>query len=122
MIPWIEKAEMDLEAARILASQPALRETVGFHCKQAAEKYLKALLTRLQIDFKETHNFEELLGLAADALEPRPITTEEAKWLMRFGVDIRYPSDFPEMLPGDEHRALDIASRVKDAVLAIVRP
>jgi hypothetical protein len=35
----------------------------------------------------------------ADALE-------DANWLSPFGVDIRYPTDFPETLPGDEAGAL----------------
>ena len=122
MMPWIDTAEADLGVANILAAQSAFREAVGFHCQQAAEKYLKALLTHLQIEFRKTHDLEELLGLVATAIEPLPITAADANWLTKFGVELRYPSDAPEMLPGDEHRALDIASRVKDAVLAIVRP
>lgn len=120
MTPWIDKAEMDFAAARVLASQTALRETVGFHCQQAAGKYLKALLTHVQVEFRKTHDLEELLSLVATGKRPLPITSEDARWLTRFGVDIRYPGDFPEMLPGDEHRAIDIATRVKEAVLAIV--
>ena len=46
---WIEKADADLEVARRMAAEAAdrlrIREIVGFHCQQAAEKYLKALLT-----------------------------------------------------------------------------
>ena len=122
MMPWIDKAEADLGVANILAAQSAFREAVGFHCQQAAEKYIKALLTHLQIEFRKTHDLEELLGLVATAIEPLPITAADANWLTKFGVELRYPSDIPAMLPGDERRALDIASRVRDAVLAIVRP
>ena len=46
----------------------------------------------------------------------------EATWLTPFGVDIRYPGDFPETIPGDEIRALDLAQRVKDAVLDLLKP
>jgi hypothetical protein len=43
-------------------------------------------------------------------------------WLSPFGVDIRYPADFPETLPGDEARALELARRVKNAVTAALHP
>ena len=50
---WIEKADADLEVARRLAAEAGdnfrIREIVGFHCQQAAAKYLKALLTRRQV-------------------------------------------------------------------------
>lgn len=54
---WIEKADADLEVAQRIAAEAAdngrIREIVGFHCQQAAEKYLKALLTRYQIEFPQ---------------------------------------------------------------------
>lgn len=40
----------------------------------------------------------------------------EADWLSPFGVKVRYPGDTPEMLPGDEEKALDLARRVKRVV------
>lgn len=42
---WVSKAEGDLKAAGALFSQetPVL-SAVGFHARQAAEKYLKAFL------------------------------------------------------------------------------
>jgi hypothetical protein len=43
-----------------------------------------------------------------------------AKWLTPFGVEIRYPGDTAEMLPGDEMKAIEIANHVKQSVLAIL--
>ena len=118
---WIEKADADLEVARRMAAEGAdnlrIREIVGFHCQQAAEKYLKALLTRCQIEFPRTHDIKLLLELAGD---PVADSLPGAKWLTPFGVAIRYPGDAAEMLPGDEAKAIEIASQVKDAVLAIL--
>jgi hypothetical protein len=51
----------------------------------------------------------------ADALE-------DANWLSPFGVDIRYPADSPETLPGDEARAVDLARRAKSAVTTVLDP
>ncbi len=118
---WIEKADADLEVARRMAEEAAdnlrIREIVGFHCQQAAEKYLKALLTRRQIEFPKTHDIKMLLQLAGD---PVANSLGEAKWLTPFGVEIRYPGDTSEMLPGDEGKAIEIASQVKQVVLAIL--
>ena len=43
-----------------------------------------------------------------------------AKWLGPFGVDIRYPGDAAEMLPGDEVRAIEIARFAKAVVRRIL--
>src|ERR1035441_6331804 len=99
---WIDKADADLEVARRLEAEAAgnlrIREIVGFHCQQAAEKYLKAFLTRCQIEFPKTHDIKLLLELAGDPLAG---SLSDAKWLTPFGVEIRYPGDTAEMLPGD---------------------
>ena len=118
---WIEKADADLEVARRMAAEAAdnlrIREIVGFHCQQAAEKYLKGLLTRCQIEFPKTHDIKTLLQLAGD---PVADSLSGARWLTPFGVEIRYPGDTAEMLPGEEDRAIEIASQVKQVVLAIL--
>ena len=44
----------------------------------------------------------------------------EAKWLTPFGVEIRYPGEAAEMLPGDEAKAIEIASEVRQVVLAVL--
>ena len=118
---WIEKADADLEVARRMAAESAnrlrIREIVGFHCQQAAEKYLKALLTRCQIEFPKTHDIKTLLQLAGD---PVADSLGAAKWLTPFGVEIRYPGETAEMLPGDEDKALELASQVRQVVLGIL--
>jgi HEPN domain-containing protein len=42
---WLAKADLDYRTAeRLLGDTEPIRESVAFHCQQAAEKYLKALL------------------------------------------------------------------------------
>ena len=121
---WIEKAEADLEAAERLAPSMAggnrLREVVGFHCQQTVEKYLKALLTFYQVEFPKTHEIERLLVLVSGANREAADALSGAKWLGPFGVDIRYPGDAAEMLPGDEVKAIEIARLAKQVVLRIL--
>ena len=117
---WNEKADADLEVARWMAEAAdnlRIREIVGFHCQQAAEKYLKALLTWYQTEFPKTHDIKRLLQLAGD---PVADSLGAAKWLTPFGVEIRYPGDTAEMLRGDESKAIEIASQVQQVVLAIL--
>jgi hypothetical protein len=42
--------------------------------------------------------------------------------LTPFGVEVRYPSEAPEVLAGGETEAIDVARRVKDAVMIALRP
>jgi len=116
---WIEKADADLEVARRMAAEAVdnlrIREIVGFHCQQAAEKYLKALLTRCQIEFPKTHDIKTLLQLAGD---PVAGSLGAAKWLTPFGVEIRYPGDLPELLPGEERTVFNLAKRTREAIRA----
>jgi HEPN domain-containing protein len=56
VLQWLEKAAADFGAAEQLRAQSGrFREIIAFHCQQAAEKYLKALLVRHQIEFPKTH-------------------------------------------------------------------
>ena len=48
-------------------------------------------------------------GTAADALTP-------------FGVEARYPSDAPEVLPGGEVETIDMARAVRNAVMIVLQP
>jgi HEPN domain-containing protein len=119
---WLRKADLDLLTVDRLCSEDPFRDVVVFHAQQAAEKYLKALLTRHQIEFPKTHELRRLLQLLAGA-EPRlAASLADIKWLEPFGVEVRYPGDRPDTLPGDERRARELAQMVRDAVLAVLNP
>ena len=119
---WIKKADLDLKTVVRLSPEGEFRDVVGFHAQQAVEKYLKALLTRHQIEFPKTHVIRRLLIL----LEPvDPTITEalaDANWLSPFGAEIRYPGDRAAALPGEEVRARQLAEMVRDAVMAVLDP
>jgi len=121
---WIEKAGADLEAAEqlapIVSDSARLREIVGFHCQQTVEKYLKALLTFYQIEFPKTHELERLLTLVGTANPEAADALRKTKWLGPFAVDVRYPGDAAEMLPGDEDRAIALALLARDVVRRIL--
>jgi HEPN domain-containing protein len=120
---WFAKAELDYCAAERLVKDPEpLREIIAFHCQQAVEKYLKALLVSLQIEFPKTHDLEELLELLAPVRSEVAAMLEGIEVLSPFGVKIRYPGDFPELLPGQEQTVFDLANRTREAIMAQLQP
>ena len=113
VVQWLEKAEL-------LAQGGRFREIIAFHCQQTVEKYLKALLVRHQVEFPKTHDIRKLLGLIATVHPDLAESLRDADVLTPFGVEVRYPSDAPELLPGGETDAFGIARRAKDGVMALL--
>jgi hypothetical protein len=59
---WIRNAEEDWQAANDLAAKtPPRRNSACFHCQQAAEKYLKALMQETGLMVPKEHHLEKLL-------------------------------------------------------------
>ena len=91
---WIEKAEDDYRTAELIAlSKEPLHDQRCFHCQQATEKYLKALLEELGSSVEKTHELEDLL----DQLLPHHPTLGSLRrglgFLSDFAVGVRYPGD-----------------------------
>jgi len=81
-----DEAVLDL----ILTSDRVSDEIVGFHCQQAAEKLLKALLSDLGIPFKRTHDIGGLTDLLAKSGTALPHEFSELDTLTPFGAVYRY--------------------------------
>jgi HEPN domain-containing protein len=114
---WIGKAEQDLAAAGILLKNATrLPAVIAFHAQQAVEKYLKAILVRHQVYFPKTHDLGKVLDLVAECEPATAARLQESTLLTPFGAEGRYPGDTPELLPGEEARAVEIACHVRDAV------
>ena len=119
---WIEKAELDYHAAtHLLEASDRLGQIVVFHCQQAAEKYLKALLVRHQVQFPKTHNIRELLDLTSTVAPEVARSLAGCVVLTPYGVDIRYPGDLPDLLPGQDTEAVELARLARKTVLGEVK-
>ena len=90
---WMEFACEDLAVAKTLVGRDDLPPRVCcFHCQQAAEKALKALMIRRGIQFPRTHDLDRLLLLLpAASLVKRAFS--ELSELSVWAVESRYPSD-----------------------------
>jgi HEPN domain-containing protein len=62
------KSRSDLGTARKLATGPdAYLDTAIYHCQQAAEKAIKALLVQNDLRFEKTHDLEVLIARVTPA-------------------------------------------------------
>jgi HEPN domain-containing protein len=88
---WIEKADHDLGSAKIIFLHlPDYFDTIAFHCQQAVEKYLKAILIYYRIDFIRTHDLVYLLDLLSREVSIDELKFKNAFTLNNYGVQIRY--------------------------------
>ena len=63
---WLIKADEDIRVAGLtLAADPPLVDPAAYHCQQAVEKTIKALLVAAAIKVPRTHDIEELADKAA---------------------------------------------------------
>ncbi len=114
---WLLKARHDLEAARrIMAIEEGCPfDTVCFHCQQAAEKYVKGLLTYLGIQAPRSHDLR-LLAALIPVERGLAVTQDELSELSSYAVLIRYPDDWREPNLDAARRAMALALKVQDAV------
>lgn len=61
------------------------------------------------------------LDLVAGAAPETAESLAGAAVLTPYGVDIRYPGDFPEVIPGQEIVLYELAGRVRAAVKAMLK-
>lgn len=115
---WVAKAEQDIKASEaLLEAEPPFLYPSCFHAQQAAEKYLKALLTWHQIEFPKTHSIEQLLDLARQADAETAASLRDAAVLSPYGVDIRYPGEQPEPNLEETQQAVELARKVRNSVM-----
>lgn len=87
-------AREDEAAARTLRDAESPDSMVGFHCQQAVEKTLKAVLAARAIEFPFTHDIGLLIQLCEDASAPLPEALADVDRLTPFAVHRRYGAIF----------------------------
>ena len=91
---WVHKAESDWEVAHKLAGEnPPPRDIVSFHCQQAAEKYLKAVLQENGLVVPRTHDLADIIDLLLPGDATLARLRRQAGSLTRYAVDYRYPGE-----------------------------
>jgi HEPN domain-containing protein len=85
---WLLRAAEDLAAAAALTAPATLRSAL-FHCQQAAEQSLNAILTWHQRPFPRTHSLTVLSGLCAELDASLDAALAPSVALTRFAVAMR---------------------------------
>jgi HEPN domain-containing protein len=107
---WLQKASLDLFSAKVLLEHdPPVPETAAFHCQQAVEKTLKALLVWVNVPFEKVHSLTYLLDLGEVEFPDLTFLRERVEELAPYAVEIRYPGGIPEISPDEAEQALDTA-------------
>ncbi len=116
---WLRRAAADLRGADIdLAADPPLIGDAFFHCQQAAEKALQALLAWHDVPFRKTHDLGEI-GQQCIALDRSlEALCRSAEGLTTFAWIFRYPGELEEPAMEDAVSAQALARDVYNAVLS----
>lgn len=114
---WVAKAEEDLINAEhtLTLLERCPLSTVCFHAQQAAEKYLKALLTLHHQPFPKSHDLLELLRLLQSQVDMH-LDPVILGILNRYAVEARYPGDWEPITREEAEEALRLAREVRSEV------
>ena len=111
---WIEKAEHDLGSAKIIYLHlPDYFDTIAFHCQQAVEKYIKAILVFYNVEFQRSHDLVYLLELLSRKIEIDESRFRKAFTLNNFGVQIRYPNKIIKLTKEELETAIQISEEFR---------
>jgi len=105
-------ADQDIKAFEVLLVNPEVADSqVGFHAQQAVEKCLKSVLAVHEIEFRKTHDLDELINLLElNSLELPPFV-DQLDDLTPYAVAFRY--DLFETLELDRERVLILVQSVR---------
>lgn len=113
---WLEFAKMDLDAAEYLRDMyPTPVEIICYHCEQAVEKFLKAVLVHDEKRPPKTHDLVTLCKLCSEENAEFNQLSSICLRLTPYGVQVRYPSDI-NLGEDDVSKALEGCRYVQDFV------
>ena len=109
---WIARAHSALAIASRKPEPPIVVEDLCFQAQQAAEKALKAVCRDKGIEFRSTHDIDELVELLSDNGVPITQEVDDATILTRYAVQTRYPGLAPALTESDWVEAVGLAKGV----------
>lgn len=111
---WLEKADHDLGTAKIVFLHiPDYYDIIAFHCQQAVEKYIKAMLLYFDIQFLRSHDLVYLLDLLSEKLDIDKQKFKDAFTLNNYSTQIRYPNKIINLTTEDLKKSIEIAENFR---------
>ena len=92
---WIYFAEADIRSIKKLIEDPTLSQIAAFHCQQAVEKLLKAIIEDRLTKTPKIHDLSKLYGMIIN-IEPKIDIEVDENVLSEINdvyIDTRYPPD-----------------------------
>jgi HEPN domain-containing protein len=118
---WINKADHDLGSAKLIYLHlPDYFDTIAFHCQQAVEKYLKAILVSYKIEFQHTHNLIYLLDLLSSRFAIGETVYDAVILLNGFSVQIRYPDSSIFLTKEELEASIGIAEDFREFAMKMI--
>ncbi|XDD43313.1 HEPN domain-containing protein [Leptospira sp. WS60.C2] len=108
---WLVHAKSDLLLAKLGDRNDILLNQLCFHAQQTAEKSLKAVLIKENVEFLFTHNIKTLILSLPDRIE-KPSFFEDLAILTDYAISTRYPGDYEEILEAEYAKAIELAEQV----------
>ena len=110
---WLQHAKSNLRLAEKGATlKGVLFEDLCFNAQQAAEKALKAVCIKYDLDFPKTHSLVRLIDILETGGVKVPKNIKEADILTQYAVESRYPGISEEVTKEEYQDALKLAARV----------
>jgi HEPN domain-containing protein len=111
---WTTKADNDLKNAlhTLKLGKECPTDTVCFHAQQCVEKYLKALLVALEIQFPRAHDIEVLVLLVPKSIRIN-LTVEQQRRLTEYASMTRYPGSYEIISLSEARQAVKLAQRIQ---------
>lgn len=110
---WTDKAEKDLEAAKMHTSHGTAYEVPAFMCHQAVEKALIGYIYWVSDEKVSTHDLPYLGRWAEKTLPELGTLKAELALVNRYYVEMTYPDDLTYAVSADSvSLCIDIAERV----------
>ena len=124
-LDWLKQAERDLEFARENVDDGYF-EWISFIAQQAAEKAVKSLFYKLNME-PWGHSISRLLEEVKEKVDVPDDIIECSKYLDKLYIPTRYPNGFSEGYPGkyyteeEARKAIDYAEKIIVFVKKFVR-
>jgi HEPN domain-containing protein len=114
---WLRRARDDLGAARkLLSGDDPFPATAAYHCQQAAEKALKAVIAGTGDPIPKTHDLRVLIERCIRIDQSLAELEDVCEELTPYATEFRYPSEIPDPDLGEVQSALELAERVTTAI------
>ncbi|NLM61383.1 MAG: HEPN domain-containing protein [Clostridiales bacterium] len=119
---WLDKAQADLQSARLLMAGGGDICSVLFHCHQIAEKALKGFLLFRTRRHYDGHNITFLVRRAMSLDGDFAPFLEGSPPLNRYYIETRYPTDIPlELDEGKLKETLEYSVRLYRLIASKLR-